>query len=222
MTTGIALDPVPLLLHAAGAAALALAGVGAARWLGVVRGLPSGVVDRLGWALGVAAVAVGGLAVGTWYQTRPVTYEYSGSYAPLDDLASAPLVGGASPWWVVLGVPLLALGWAAAAARGRASYPAPDRPVQPGVQAGAVWLVTLPLQAALCAWDVQGGLVLLGAAVSLAGIVATAAGRPTATDVGDVLAAVGTWLVAAAAWPGGWTYSSPVVVVVLRRRAAAS
>lgn len=225
MTLGVSLDPVPLLLHGVGAAALALVGVGAARWLGAVRGFRPAHVDRLGWALGVAAVALGGLALGVHYQAGPVTYEYSGSYAPLDEVAAgASLAGGASPWLVLLGVPLLALAWSAAALRGARSAPTTLTPTPPAVQAAGVWLVTLPLQAALCAWAVAGEMVQVGAAVALAGVVATGSGRRSATDLGDVLAAVGTWLVAAASWPGGWTYAAPVVVavlVVVRRRAAA-
>lgn len=231
------LDAVPLLLHAVAAAMLALAGVGASRWLGAARGRPGSYVDRSGWALGVGAVALGGLLYALLLDRTGLlevepgwTARADGStLAPLGDLAATevPYVGGPSnPYLVLVGVPLLALVWSVATVRGarRRTVSAATPPLGVAVQAAGVWVVTLPLQSALCAFEVEGALVLPGAALALVGAVATATGRPTATDVGDVLAATGTWLVAAASWPGGWTYTAPVVVavlVVVRRRAVA-
>lgn len=64
MTLGVSLDPVPLLLHGVGAAALALVGVGAARWLGAVRGFRPAHVDR--WLVAAASWP------GGWTYAAPV------------------------------------------------------------------------------------------------------------------------------------------------------
>lgn len=88
-------------------------------------------------------------------------------------------------------------------------------PVAALPQAGVVWVATLPVQAALCAYDPAPAAVALGTVVGLAGIVLVATGRTAAGDVGDVLAATGAWVVSTAAWPGGWAYGAPLVVLVL-------
>lgn len=114
----LALDPVPLLLHAVGALVLSWLGVRSARWVVAARGADetgdgsARAASALGWPVAVAAVALGALALLAWWSTADDV-----SLAAADAGLGQVDAGVTSSAWVSVVVPLLALGWAVAAWR---------------------------------------------------------------------------------------------------------